>query len=136
MGRRLSSIHLLPREADELVGAAIDAAIVRRHQPQIGALKTLNEGLAAMGIEPVAKSSWARFLARIAEEGIPPRWRRHCDDGAAGENVTIPRARYIELIEAEATLLKQKPGCSDRSCRDADRDRQPPRNQPLREVKP
>ncbi|MBZ0164607.1 MAG: DUF3486 family protein [Notoacmeibacter sp.] len=105
MAKRPSSVHLLPRTADEAIAGAIDAAMVSRHMTQGGALDALNEQLRAMKLAPISRSSWHRFLGEIEESGTPARWRRR---SGTGDSVVISRARYTELLEAEAAFLRHK----------------------------
>ncbi|MDR6708156.1 hypothetical protein J2X73_002527 [Novosphingobium sp. 1748] len=62
---RLSSIDLLPDEAEEDVVWALDQ-LRERKLPQNVILAEFNERLADRGIAPVSKSAWSRFAVRKA----------------------------------------------------------------------
>lgn len=62
---RLSSIDLLPDEAEEDVVWALDQ-LRERKLPQNVILAEFNERLADRGIPPVSKSAWSRFAVRKA----------------------------------------------------------------------
>lgn len=62
---RLSSIDLLPEEADEDVAWALEQ-LRARDLPQNTILMEFNERLADKGIDAVSKSSWNRYSVRKA----------------------------------------------------------------------
>lgn len=62
---RLSSIDLLPDEAEPVVIWALDK-LRERKLPQNVILAEFNERLVDIGIEPVSKSAWSRFAVRKA----------------------------------------------------------------------
>jgi len=62
---RLSSIDLLPEEADEDVVWALEQ-LRERSLPQTTILIEFNERLADKGIEPISKSAWNRYSVRKA----------------------------------------------------------------------
>ena len=62
---RLSSIDLLPDEADEDVAWALEA-LRERNLPQTAILIEFNERLADKGIDPISKSAWGRYSVRKA----------------------------------------------------------------------
>ena len=66
---RLSSIDLLPEEAEEDVVWALEQ-LRARNLPQTVILAEFNERLADKGIEAISKSSWSRYavLKRIRED--------------------------------------------------------------------
>lgn len=61
----LSTIDMLPEEAAHLVVAAT-RALDERTLPQTEILAELNEGLAELGLEPVARSTFNRHSIRLA----------------------------------------------------------------------
>jgi len=63
---RLSSIDLLPEEADEdIAWAHGELRAAKRHKHEI--LEEFNDRLAAKGIEPISRSAWYRHSVAVAE---------------------------------------------------------------------
>jgi hypothetical protein len=100
---RLSRVHLLPVAFDGLLAELLDAMIVAKRSTQLQALATLNEHLKKEGLPLVAHSSWSRFVIGQLNNGIDERWRRK---GGDSEAVSVPRARYMELLEIESAHRK------------------------------
>lgn len=97
---RLSSIELLPREADEDVSWIIDQIVVRRGMTQFDGYAALKERLDAKGIKAPAFSSFNRFILDIRENGVPPRYRPTAPDATpSGRDVTGLLALIDSRIE-------------------------------------
>jgi hypothetical protein len=64
-GGRLGSVELLPPEADAALKVATEAVLAKRHTQKV-ILALLNASLAEIGIKPVSRSAFGRWVKRVA----------------------------------------------------------------------
>jgi hypothetical protein len=101
--RRLSSIELLPPEADEALAWAV-SVIRQRCMAQVAITRELNRRLAALGLGPVSNSSLNRFVARLdAGEAMP---RLQASPAVLAEPL---RSALVTLIDERIALALGRP---------------------------
>lgn len=101
---RASSVKLLPAEADEDIGWALDQVLNRQSLTQKDALSELNNRLRARGIREIKNSSFNRLVVEYRHAGIPRRFRPEApaNTGATQDPLTL-------LIDARiAEALRQR----------------------------
>ncbi|MFN3868999.1 MAG: DUF3486 family protein [Hyphomicrobiaceae bacterium] len=116
---RLSSLDLLPEEADPALHRAIDA-LKDRKKPQAQILRVLNMELEALGAQPISKSAFNRKALWLASYGrqleqareIASVWSERLDEtpgGDVGMLLGETLKTMIFDVMAEASLSKKSP---------------------------
>jgi len=102
---RLSSIDLLPEEAQPCVSAAL-AALSERKRTQEDIRRELNECLAKLGLGPISRSTFNRKALQIAAVGRQLQQAREVAAVMAEKLSDLPEGDIgLLLIEALKTLI-------------------------------
>lgn len=102
---RLSSIDLLPEEAQPCVSAAL-AALSERKRTQEDIRRELNECLARLGLAPISRSAFNRKALQIAAVGRQLQQAREVAAVMAEKLSDLPEGDIgLLLIEALKTLI-------------------------------
>ena len=116
---RLSSIDLLPEEAEPAVMRAMDA-LKERKKPQAQILRVLNMELEALGIKPISKSAFNRKALWLATYGrqleqareIASVWAERLNETPEGDVGMLLGETLKTLIfdvMSESSLSKKSP---------------------------
>lgn len=104
---RLSSIDMLPEEADEDIAWALEQ-LRERKLPSVVILVGFNDRLVAKGIKPISKSAWSRYAVRKAiqfrklDEARRMSAELVSQLGPAGaDEVTVMVAELLKIAMAE-----------------------------------
>lgn len=107
LGRR-TSVELLPPKADEAVAWAEQMLIERRaSQRDIGA--ELNRRLVALGLDPISKSTFGRYVERLADGLAVSRAGEHTKPPSIEAALTtLLDARIAAALPALAKLIDER----------------------------